>query len=211
MANLNIPNTKDRTLDAFKGRMVGGGARPNLFECELYFPDDAIPTNASKDEISDKARFLVKSASLPASTIANIDVAFRGRQLKIAGDRTFAPWTITVINDIDFGIRTAFERWSNLINKHEDNAGRTNPVDYQQDMFVRQLGRSSLQGNVPTSGVQVPVLKMYKFLGAYPTNVGEIALSYDTSDTIETFDVEMTYQWYDTLDPSGNSQIGTGA
>ena len=211
MANLNIPNTADRTLDAFKGRMGGGGARPNLFEVELYFPDDAIPLDASKDEISDKTRFLVKSAALPASTIANIDVAYRGRQLKVAGDRTFAPWTITVINDIDFGIRTAFERWSNLINKHEDNAGRTNPVDYQQDMFVRQLGRSSLQGNVPTSGVQVPVLKMYKFLGAYPTNVGEIALSYDTSDTIETFDVEMTYQWYDTLDPSGNSQIGTGA
>ena len=211
MANLNIPNTADRTLDAFKGRMVGGGARPNLFVCELYFPDDAIPLDASKDEISDKTRFLVKSAALPASTIANIDVAYRGRQLKVAGDRTFAPWTITVINDIDFGIRTAFERWSNLINKHEDNAGRTNPVDYQQDMFVRQLGRSSLQGNVPTSGVQVPVLKMYKFLGAYPTNIDTIPLSYDTSDQIETFDVEMTYQWYDTLDPSGNSQIGTGA
>ncbi len=211
MANLNIPNTKDRTLDAFKGRMVGGGARPNLFECELYFPDDAIPTNASKDEISDKARFLVKSASLPASTIANIDVAFRGRQLKIAGDRTFAPWTITVINDVDFGLRTAFERWSNLINKHEDNAGRTNPVDYQQDMFVRQLGRSSLQGTVPASAVQVPVLKMYKFIGAYPTTIGEIELSYDTGDAVETFTVEMTYQWYDTLDPTGTSQIGTGA
>jgi len=211
MANLNIPNTADRTLDAFKGRMVGGGARPNLFECELYFPDDAIPTNASKDEISDKVRFLVKSAALPASTIANIDIPFRGRQLKIAGDRTFAPWNITVINDVDFGIRTSFERWSNLINKHEDNAGRTNPVDYQQDMFVRQLGRSSLQGSVPTSGTQVPVLKMYKFLGAYPTNIGEIALSYDTGDAVETFDVEMTYQWYDTLDPSGKSQIGTGS
>ena len=211
MANLNIPNTADRTLDAFKGRMVGGGARPNLFECELYFPDDAIPTNASKDEISDKVRFLVKSAALPASTIANIDIPFRGRQLKIAGDRTFAPWNIQIINDVDFGIRTSFERWSNLINKHEDNAGRTNPVDYQQDMFVRQLGRSSLQGSVPTSGTQVPVLKMYKFLGAYPTNIGEIALSYDTGDAVETFDVEMTYQWYDTLDPSGKSQIGTGS
>ena len=78
-------------------------------------------------------------------------------------------------------------------------------------MFVRQLGRSSLQGSVPSSGTQVPVLKMYKFLGAYPTTVGEIALSYDTGDAVETFDVEMTYQWYDTLDPSGKSQIGTGS
>ena len=166
MANLNIPNTKDRTLDAFKGRMVGGGARPNLFECELYFPDDAIPLDTSKDALSDKTRFLVKAASLPASTVATIPIAYRGRELKIAGDRSFANWTITIINDVDFNIRTAFERWSNLINKNEDNAGRTNPVDYQQDMFVRQLGRSNLQGKVPTSGVQIPVLKQYKFLGA---------------------------------------------
>ena len=100
MANLNIPSTKDRTLDAFKGKMVGGGARPNLFECELFFPDDAIPINSSKDEIADKSRFLVKSAQLPASNIAPILVPFRGRNLKIAGDRTFDPWTITVINDV---------------------------------------------------------------------------------------------------------------
>lgn len=211
MANLNIPNTKDRTLDAFKGRMVGGGARPNLFECELYFPDDAIPLDTSKDALSDKTRFLVKAASLPASTVATIPIAYRGRELKIAGDRSFANWTITIINDVDFNIRTAFERWSNLINKNEDNAGRTNPVDYQQDMFVRQLGRSNLQGKVPTSGVQIPVLKQYKFLGAYPVNVTEIPLSYDTADAIENFDVEMAYQWYDILDPSGQSQIGTGA
>ena len=114
MANLNIPSTKDRTLDAFKGRMVGGGARPNLFECEMYFPDDAVPTTTSKDDLSDKVRFLVKAAQLPASTVTNIDVPFRGRFLKIAGNRTYANWTITVINDIDFNIRTAFERWSNF-------------------------------------------------------------------------------------------------
>ena len=70
MANLNIPSTRDRTLDAFKGKMVGGGARPNLFECELFFPDDAIPVDSSKDEIADKSRFLVKAAQLPASNIA---------------------------------------------------------------------------------------------------------------------------------------------
>ena len=99
MANLNIPATKDRTLDAFKGRMVGGGARPNLFECEMYFPDDAVPSTTSKDALSDKVRFLVKAAQLPASTLTQIDVPFRGRQLKIAGTRTYANWSITVIND----------------------------------------------------------------------------------------------------------------
>ena len=210
MANLNIPATKDRTLDAFKGRMVGGGARPNLFECEMYFPDDAVPSTTSKDALSDKVRFLVKAAQLPASTLTQIDVPFRGRQLKIAGTRTYANWSITIINDIDFDIRTAFERWSNLINKHEDNAGIVNPADYQQPMIVRQLGRASVSGPVPSSEVNLPVLKMYQFIGAYPVEVSGIDLSYDTQDSIEEFTVSMAYQWYDTMDPLAQTQVGTG-
>ena len=210
MANLNIPATKDRTLDAFKGRMVGGGARPNLFECEMYFQDDAVPSTTSKDALSDKVRFLVKAAQLPASTLTQIDVPFRGRQLKIAGTRTYANWSITIINDIDFDIRTAFERWSNLINKHEDNAGIVNPADYQQPMIVRQLGRSGVGGPVPTSDPNVPVLKMYQFYGAYPVNLSEIALDYATGDAIEEFTVEMAYQWYDTMDAVAQTQVGTG-
>ena len=211
MANLNIPSTKDRTLDAFKGKMVGGGARPNLFECELFFPDEAIPVNSSKDEIADKSRFLVKAAQLPASNIAPILIPFRGRNLKIAGDRTFEPWTITVINDVDFKIRTAFERWMNLINKHEDNAGLTDPTAYQKDLFVRQLGRASLEGATPTSASQLPVLKMYKFHGTFPTNISDIALSYDSSDTIEEFSVELQVQWVDVQDSESKTQIGTGS
>ena len=210
MANLNIPATKDRTLDAFKGRMVGGGARPNLFECEMYFPDDAVPTTTSKDDLSDKVRFLVKAAQLPASTVTNIDVPFRGRFLKIAGNRTYANWTITVINDIDFNIRTAFERWSNLINKHEDNAGLTNPADYQQPMIVRQLGRAGVSGPSPITDANIPVLKMYQFNGAYPVNVSEIGLDYATGDAIEEFTVELAYQWYDTMDALAQTQVGTG-
>ena len=96
MANLNIPVTRDRTLDTFKGKMIGGGARSNLFECELYFPEDAVPSDTSRDDVSDQARFLVKAASLPESTISNINIPYRGRELKVAGDRTFAPWSITV-------------------------------------------------------------------------------------------------------------------
>ena len=210
MANLNIPATKDRTLDAFKGRMVGGGARSNLFECEMYFQDDAVPTTTSKDALTDKVRFLVKAAQLPASTLTEIQVPFRGRQLKIAGTRTYANWTITVINDIDFDIRTAFERWSNLINKHEDNAGLVNPADYQQPMIVRQLGRASVSGPVPSSEVNLPVLKMYQFIGAYPVEVSGIDLSYDTQDSIEECTVSMAYQWYDTMDPLAQTQVGTG-
>ena len=211
MANLNIPSTKDRTLDAFKGRMVGGGARPNLFECELYFPSDAIPTNTSSDELEDKTRFLVKGAQLPESTIATIQVPFRGRNLKIAGDRTFAPWTVTVINDVDFSIRTAFERWMNLINKHEDNSGLTDPTAYQKDLFVRQLGRSQVSGPTPQSDAALPVLKMYKFHGTFPTNISDIPLSYDSSDTIEEFSVELQVQWVDALDSESRTQLGTGS
>ena len=211
MANLNIPSTKDRTLDAFKGKMVGGGARPNLFECELFFPDEALPVNSSKDEIADKSRFLVKAAQLPASNVSPILIPFRGRNLKIAGDRTFEPWTITVINDVDFKIRTAFERWMNLINKHEDNAGLTDPTAYQKDLFVRQLGRASLEGSTPTSASQLPVLKMYKFHGTFPTRISDIALSYDSSDTIEEFSVELQVQWVDVQDSESKTQIGTGS
>ena len=211
MANLNIPGTKDRTLDAFKGRMVGGGARPNLFECELFFPDDAIPADSSRDEVTDKARFLVKAAQLPQSIVTPINIPFRGRNLKIAGDRTFDPWTITVINDVDFSIRNAFERWMNLINKHEDNAGLTDPTSYQRDVFVRQFGRSGVGGPIPQSATQMPVLKGYKFFGVFPTNVSDIALSYDSSDSLEEFTVELQVQWWDALDPTGSTQLGTGS
>ena len=211
MANLNIPNTRDRTLDAFKGKMIGGGTRSNLFEVELYFPDDAIPQDSTKDVVSDKSRFLVKAAALPASNISNIAVPFRGRNLKIAGDRTFDPWSITIINDTDFVLRNAFERWMNLINKHEDNAGLTDPTSYQQDLFVRQLGRSTVAGTNPVSSVQVPVLKQYKFLGAFPTLVSAIDLSYENTDAIEEFTVELQYQWYDSLASDGSTQLGPGA
>ena len=102
-----------RTITSFKSKLVGGGARPNLFEVELAFPDQLAIDN----DVKEKSRFLVKAAALPASNIAPIDINFRGRILKIAGDRTFDTWTITIINDTDFSIRSAFEKWMNLINK----------------------------------------------------------------------------------------------
>lgn len=209
MANINPIKTNQRTLDTFKGKMIGGGARSNLFECELFFPDDVFSAGVTKDQISDKTRFLVKSANLPASNINVISVPFRGRNLKIAGDRTFDPWTITVINDTDFSIRTAFERWMNLINKHEDNAGKTDPNDYQQDVYVRQLGRAQTNGASPTSDTDLPVLKQYKFYGVFPTAVSAIDISYDLPDTIEEFTVDLQVQWWDALDSSGSTQLGT--
>jgi len=209
MANINNPNTADRTLESFKTRMSGGGARPNLFECELNFPADSLPTGSTPDTLSNKTRFLVKAANLPASNLGIIDVPFRGRNLKIAGDRTFDPWTITVINDTGFEIRNAFERWMNLINKHQDNAGLTNPFDYQKDVYVIQFGKASTSGASATSDLTIPVLKQYKFYGVFPTSVSAIDLSYDSADTIEEFTVDLQVQWWDALDGNGTTQLGT--
>ena len=170
-----------RTISDFKSRLSGGGARPILFEVELAFPDAVSIEN----DVLQKARFLVKAAALPASTIANIDVPFRGRILKIAGDRTFETWTITVINDVDFSIRSAFEKWMNSINKLSDGTGLTNPVDYQKDAIVKQLDRDG------------SVLRSYKFWDIFPTNVSTIDLNYETTDTIQEFTVEMQVHYWE--------------
>lgn len=206
----NIPSL-ERTLTDFRARMVGGGTRSNLFECEIIFPDAALnaTTTGAQDELSRKTRFLIKAANLPASTLGVIDVPFRGRNLKIAGDRTFDPWTITVINDTDFSIRNAFERWMNLINKNQDAAGKIDPSQYQQEAYIYQLGRADHKNDGKTKG-NIPVLKTYKFFGVFPSSVSAIDVSYDSSDTIEEFTVDLQVQWWDTY--AGNmttSMIGT--
>ena len=172
-----------RTISDFKSKLTGGGARPNLFEVELAFPDAAKPNNET--EVLEKARFLVKAAALPASTIANIDIPFRGRILKIAGDRTFETWTITVMNDVDFSIRSAFEKWMNIINKMSDGSGIANPALYQKDAIVKQLDRDG------------SLLRSYKFWDIFPTNLSTIDLSYDTTDTIQEFTVEMQVHYWE--------------
>ena len=145
-----------RTISNFKSKLTGGGARSNLFEVVLTFPDTAQPDSA----VLEKARFLVKAANLPASNVSPIEVPFRGRILKIAGDRTFDSWTVTVINDTDFAIRSAFERWSNTINRLSDNTGLVNPADYQADAYVYQLDRDG------------STLRSYRFYDTFPTQVG---------------------------------------
>jgi len=220
----NTPSFSSRTLEDFKARLIGGGARPNLFECELNFPSFATSASAAAQSSTDQtrtatelSRFMVKAANLPASTVGVIEVPFRGRNLKIAGDRTFDVWTITVINDVDFTLRTAFEKWMNAINKHDDNTGLINPAQYQRDAYVKQFGRASTASanssvTSPTQtgpGDQVPVLKAYRFYGVFPTSVSAIDLSYDSTDSIEEFTVDLQVQWWDALDSQGTSQLGT--
>ena len=165
-------------VDDFKSKLIGGGARPNLFKATVNYPAYA----AGDSELSS---FLCKAAQLPASIIAQLDVPFRGRQLKIAGDRTFENWTITIINDSNMEVRNAFERWMNGINANEANSGLLNPNDYMADMAVEQIDRA---GNVT---------KKYEIRGAYPVNVSGIDLSYDTNDAIEEFTVELAFQYWE--------------
>lgn len=202
----NTPSYSERTLDLFKSKLIGGGARPNLFECEIAFPD-GLDVTADED-----FSFMVKAAQLPGSNINVINIPFRGRNLKVAGDRTFDPWTITVINDTNFKIRNAFEKWMNFINRHDDNAGVITPAAYQVDMKVFQLGRGNVseatRGALPGRGDQIPVLKSYKFYGVFPTAVSPIELSYDNADAIEEFTVDLQVQWWDALDPSDSSIFG---
>ena len=172
-----------RTITGFKSKLAGGGTRPNLFEVEIAFPNETGIDNDTKE----KTRFLIKAAALPASNITPIDVNFRGRILKIAGDRTFDTWTVTVLNDVDFSIRSAFEKWMNLINKMSDATGEQNPVVYQPDAYVHQLDRDG------------STLRTYKFHDVFPTQISQIDLSYETTDAIEEFTVEFQVQWWEAL------------
>jgi len=200
-----------KTISNFKSILKGGGARPNLFEVTI--PE--FPGYVTKDgEMLKDLTFMCKSANLPASNTASVDVPFRGRILKVAGDRTFDPWTLTIINDEDFRIRHAMEQWMNGINKLSNYTGASNPNSYMVDAYVYQLGKGS-GGQIETTtavpdagagrvaGTKANVLRSYRFYDIFPTNISEVALSYDTSDTIEEFTVEFQVQYFEIANGPG--------
>ena len=168
-------------IDDFKANLIGGGARANQFRVTVT-PPPGIATGLDVR----RASFLVTTSSLPAQTMGEIPVPFRGRSIYIAGDRTFGDaWTTTFYNDTDFMIRDAMERWSNGINDFADNTGVIAPADYQSDLTVEQLDRDDT------------ILKSYIFRSAWPTTVGAIELSNAEATTIETFDVTWRYQHFE--------------
>ena len=183
MANLSV--------DSLKAEITGGGARPNLFQVMLTWPGLGM----SKADAT-KAAFFIKMASLPGSTIANIPVPFRGRTLQLAGDRTFDPWSITVINDVGMDIRKSFEEWMNAMNTHVSNTGDVNPSNYKATMTVTQLKKDGSTG------------RSYEIQGAFPTAVGAIELDYGQENAIEEFSVEFQLDYWtaDSTDQSGNEQ-----
>ena len=204
---------QNRSITNFRDRLVGGGARPNMFEVNITLPEQIAPNG----DISQDMRFLVKGAEIPAAVIGNIPVPFRGRVLPVAGDRTFPTWTVTVINDAQFNIRDAMEQWSNLINDLQFDVGDINPADYQTKAEVFQLSRQS-QGSGGQSagkgGEIIQTLRTYNFEGIYPTEVSAIALDYGATDQIEEFQVTFNYLFW-TTDlpglPKGVESVSAGS
>lgn len=167
--------------------LINGGARPSLFEVELTFPGGIV------SDVPQNGRFLIKAAQIPASTVDSVDVGYFGRKIKVAGDRTFTDWTVTVINDEDFALRDAFEAWSNKINALEANvqaggSALTSGI-YKCDLIVKQYAKSQ---DINSKDVS----RSYKFIGAFPTSIDAIALNWDTTNQIEEFDVTFAYDYW---------------
>ena len=192
MSDLTFPN---RDITKFREKLNAGGARSNLFEVEI--PD--IPGEGG--DVSDEIRFLVKAAEIPASNIGNIPVPFRGRVLPVAGDRTFDPWTVTIIND-DFQIRDTMEKWSAFINDMVLANGSVDPASYQRNGIVKQLSRA-------TGTEAIPVLRQYNFTGIYPNTISSIPLDYGATDQIEEFQVTFNYLYWTEGETAGKQSFGS--
>ena len=194
-----VGSFNQRSITNFRDRLVGGGARSNMFEVNIELPTKVIGLNDYAADI----RFMVKAAEIPAANIGNIPVPFRGRVLPIAGDRTFDPWTVTIINDTNFKIRDAMEKWSNFINDLQTSQGIINPEEYQTAAFVKQLSREGEANPGP-----IDILREYRFEGIYPNVVSSIPLDYGATDQIEEFQVTFNYLFYSV--PSGSTVTSAG-
>ena len=190
----------DRSIVEFRSRLKGGGTRANLFEVQMSFP--TYLSVSDENETINDIPFLVKAAEIPASNIGNIPVPFRGRILPIAGDRTFDPWTVTIINDTNFRLRDVMEKWSDSINDLQTAQGRTNPEQYQTKASVIQLDRL---GKKP--GDTIRELRTYDFTGIYPNVVSSIPLDHGATDTIEEFQVTFNYLFYEVKGVNGKALL----
>jgi hypothetical protein len=165
-------------IDDFKSKLAGGGARPSLFKATVNFPTFV-------DANVELTSFLCKQASIPGSTVGSIEVGFRGRKLKMAGDRTFENLSLTIINDAEYDVRKSFEQWMNGINGHQENTGLVDLNEYSSDVVVEQLRKDGTTS------------KRYDFRGCFPLSVAAIDLNYDTADAIEEFTVELAVQYWE--------------
>ena len=185
-----MPNIID-----FKSKL-NGGVRPNLYQVDIDFPTRAIGRlTADKARLMGETRYLCRSTSLPTHSQGLIEVPFRGRFLKIPGDRTFEAWTATFYNTSDFNLRAAFENWINIANQTDENIGVVGGLDALfTDVTIRQLSKDS-------AGGKNSVLRTYRLVDAWPTSVGAINVAFDSNDALEEFDVEFQYQYLDADKP----------
>jgi len=185
-------------ISQFVSRMSGGGVRTNLFEVNGRIP------GATDSQITESLSFLIKAAQIPNSSLGTIEVPFRGRRIKLPGDRTFQDWSITVISDSGYQLRSAFENWSALLNTHVSNVTSTDFMARLMPTWsVTQLNRDGSP------------LRRYDFIGCFPTEIGAIDLSYENNDTIAEFPVTLNYSWWeaaaaDKKPETGETANGTG-
>ena len=178
-------------IDRMRSTLVGGGARPSLYE--------VIITNPVNSIADINIPVLAKASQIPSYTVGKIEVPFMGRKIPVPGDRIVNDWQVTIINDETFDIRNAMEQWSNAINSQQGNLAilGSNPANYTSQATVRQLGKDG------------SVLRVYEFSGIFPLEVTSIELGYETTDTIEEFQV--TFAVSDVVVVSGNTGDAGGA
>ena len=214
------------SINDFKNRITTG-VRPNLFSISISniaglpitpgAPNSTTSNtpeapNSNKSNIfgvsPDIITLLCKSAALPSSSQGVAEVPFRGRVLKLPGDRTYDAWTATFYNDADFSIRSLFEGWINLINKGDANIGQINPNQIFRNIQVNQLKKiiNDSPNTETTSATKTPedIIRTYTLNGAFPTSVSAITLGYDQNDQIEEFDVEFQYQYFSITTPNSD-------
>ena len=186
-------------ISAFKSNgLVYGGARPSLFNVFM-----SAPAGLGIDNVSvDKFRFVCKTAELPESTVSSIDVPYFGRKIKVAGERAFQDWSVTVMNDEDFSVRAMFESWSNALNRHVSNVRdpAVSAEQYKTDLEVIQYGKDGSE------------IRSYQLVGAFPTNIGSISLNWDSANAIEEFSVTFAYDyWVPGIEASDKKAGGVNA
>ena len=194
-------------ITQFKSRL-NGGVRPNLYQVEINFPTGV----GNQKSLKEQGQYLCRSTSLPTHSQGLIEVPFRGRFLKIPGDRTFEAWTATFYNTEDFNLRAAFENWINITNQTNENVGVVGGFDsIFKDVTIRQLSKDSGAKAIARAGAggsetdANKVLRVYKLIDAWPTSVGAINVAYDSNDALEEFDVEFQYQYLDASKPGQNN------
>jgi hypothetical protein len=174
-------------INQFKTTLKNGGARPNQFQVTLTFPLAVTNLNSAYSRASS---FLVTVAELPGQTMGVTPVYYRGREIKLAGDKVFAPFTCTILNDTDFQLRDGLEKWMNAMERNSAKSGSTSPADYQSTIVVTQLDRSGA------------VLRTYRLIDAFPTDISPIGLDFSANDQLSTFGATFQYQHFDVFSPS---------